>query len=160
MKTYQLEIKWGVIFTIALILWALLERLVGLHSTYIALHPTLTMLFAIVAIAIYVVALRSIRATRPEFTYKHAFISGGIITLVVTVLSPLTQWFIHHIVTPDFFTNAKIYAIDAGIYTPAEANAYFNFNNYLWQSALGALVMGVLTTSIVAIFVSRNNIQK
>src|SRR5690606_39390738 len=107
MKTYQLEIKWGVIFTIALILWALLERLVGLHSTYIALHPTLTMLFAIVAIAIYVVALRSIRATRPEFTYKHAFISGGIITLVVTVLSPLTQWFIHHIVTPDFFTNAK-----------------------------------------------------
>ncbi|CUS49342.1 MAG: protein of unknown function DUF4199 [Idiomarinaceae bacterium HL-53] len=158
MKTYQQEIKWGLVFCVALLLWALLERVLGYHSTRIEQHPSFTMIFAIVAISIYVLALRSIRAAKGGvLSYKDAFLSGLVITVVVAVLSPLMQWIVHRIISRNFFANAIEYAVSSGKQTQSEAEAYFNFSSYLMQSAIGALVMGVVTTAIVAVFVSRRS---
>ena len=57
MKKYTTEIKWGLIFTIVALLWMVFERLMGWHGGNIARHATLTNLFAIPAIIIYVLAL-------------------------------------------------------------------------------------------------------
>ena len=57
MKKFALEIKWGVIFTIVLLLWMVMEKLLGWHGKHIDKHAIYTNFFAILAILIYVLAL-------------------------------------------------------------------------------------------------------
>lgn len=47
MKKYRTEIKWGIIFTGVMILWIIIERLMGWHGEHIDRHPVMTNLFAI-----------------------------------------------------------------------------------------------------------------
>lgn len=61
MNAIKLELRWAVIFTLAMWVWMLIERLFGLHSTRIEEHAIYTNVFAIVAITIYVLALRDKR---------------------------------------------------------------------------------------------------
>jgi hypothetical protein len=58
MGNIKIEIKWAIIFSVMTLLWMLLEKLAGLHSTYIDYHLYLTNLFAIPAIWIMVLALK------------------------------------------------------------------------------------------------------
>lgn len=91
-KNYRIEIKWAFIFIGMTLLWMVLERLLGLHSTHIDKHPIFTNFIAIPAIAIFVFALRDKRKSfyGGTMTYMQGFISGLIITLIVSVMSPLT----------------------------------------------------------------------
>lgn len=154
MKNYTLEIKWGVIFIVAMLLWMLLERLVGLHSTHIGQHPIWTNLFAIIAIAVYVLALRQKRTQlNGVMTWQQGFLSGLIITAVVTILTPLGQYLTHTVITPHFFVNAIDYAVANDKMSQAEALAFFSLESYLLQAVVGALVMGIITSAVVAWFV-------
>lgn len=151
------EFKWGVIFAIALTLWLAFERLIGLHDALIAYHRYVTNIFAIIAIAIYVLALREVRRAQPGhyLRWSHGFLSGLKITLVVAVLSPVIQWLAHNYISPDFFSNMIAYTVAQELMTQSQAEAYFSLHAYMVQSVLGALIMGVLTSAIVALFLRR-----
>lgn len=154
MKEIKVEIKWAVIFTIVMLLWMMLEKALGWHDELIAQHATYTNFFAPVAILIYVFALKEKKSSlNGEMSYKKAFISGIILSMIIALLSPLAQYITHNFITPDFFENIKAYAIESGQTTKEEAETYFNFKSYVLQSFIGALLMGVATTAIVAIFV-------
>lgn len=155
MNNYKLEIRWGFIFSVATLLWLLVERLVGLHSTYIEYHMVWTNLFAVVAIAVYVFALRQKRdkELNGNMTWKQGFMSGVGITVVVAILSPLTQWLAHTVVSPHFFTNMVEFAVRSGNMTEAQALAYFSLQSYMMQAVIGAVAMGVITSAVVAFFV-------
>ncbi|MFD0779316.1 hypothetical protein ACFQZF_13425 [Flavobacterium myungsuense] len=58
MKKIAIEIKWGLLFSIATLVWMIIENVVGLHDKYISKHLIYTNLFAIIAIAIYFLALK------------------------------------------------------------------------------------------------------
>lgn len=151
MKT---EIKWGLIFVFAGLAWVTLERVVGLHDQYIHWHPYLSMLFFFPAVALYVLALREKRsALGGKITYKQAVLSGLLITVIVTALSPLSQWITHKFITPNYFQNVIAYSVKAGMLTLEQAQANFNLSSYIRQASLGALFAGLLTTLIVAFFV-------
>ena len=158
MKKYAIETKWALFFFAAILLWTGLERAVGLHGTHIAHHPVYTNLFAIPAILIYVLALREKRDKYygGSMSWKQGFMSGLIITMVVTILSPLAQWITHKLISPGYFSNAQAYAIETGKLSQDEAEVYFSLNNYLVQSMIGALILGVVTSAVVAIFVRKN----
>jgi hypothetical protein len=53
MKNYKTEVKWAFIFIASLLLWMVLDKLVGLHDKHIDEHVDLTHLVALVAIARY-----------------------------------------------------------------------------------------------------------
>ena len=57
MKNYALELKWAINFSIASLLWMILEKTLGWHDQYLAKQMLYTNLFAFVAIAIFVFAL-------------------------------------------------------------------------------------------------------
>lgn len=159
MKKYQIEIKWALIFIAAILLWMGLERVFGLHDEHIAMHQYLTNLFAIPAIVIYVLALRDKRNNfyGSRMSCKQGVISGLLITLIVAVLSPVTQWIISTIITPSYFSNAIDYAVSSGqIETREAAEAHFNLSSYIIQSAIGALIMGAVTTAVAAIFMRKS----
>lgn len=160
MKNYKIEVKWAFIFIGSILLWMLLERLVGLHDKHIDKHQYLTMLYSIVAIALYAFALLDKRKKyyNGAMTYKQGFVTGFIITVIVTIFSPLTQWIISSVITPDYFKNVIQYSVKTGYHKSlADAQAQFNLKNYIIQSTIGALIMGIVTTAIVAIFIRKKD---
>lgn len=156
MKTkFNLEIKWAFIFIGSLLLWMVLERIAGLHDKHIDKHQYLTMLYVIPAIWIYVLALKDKKknAYHGQMSFKQGFVFGFYVTLIVTLFSPLTQWIISTIITPEYFSNVIKYAVETGYSATLEdAEAEFNLKSYVFQSTIWALVMGVITTLIVAFF--------
>lgn len=154
MKTRLTEIRWGVIFSLVTLLWLWLEQLVGLHGPYIAHHATYTNLFAIPAITIYVLALRQKkwRDYNGVMSWKQGVIAGLLITLVVALISPASQWLFHTMISPQYFSNVRAYAVAQNMMSSEEAAAYFNLPSYIKQSVLGAFVMGTVTSVIVAFF--------
>ena len=151
---YKLEIKWGLIFIASILVWALLERMFGLHGTHIDKHPTYSNIFALVAISLYVLALRDKRASDPDgkMSYKDGLLSGLIISIVVMILSPLAQIITHYVITPDYFSNAIAYSVEHDLHTQASAEEYFSMKNYIIQSTLFAPIMGIITSAVVAFF--------
>jgi hypothetical protein len=153
---YRIEIKWAFIFIAMTLLWMLLEKLSGLHSTYIDYHLYLTNLYAIPAILVYVFALRDKKKNfyGGQMSYIKGLVTGVIITLIVALFSPLTQWITSYVISPEYFPNVIKRSVELGYYpTTEDAEAHFNFRNYAVQSVIGALVMGLITTLIVMIFV-------
>ncbi len=157
MKNIRIEIKWSFIFVLMSLLWMLLEHLVGLHDAHIELHAGLTNLFAIPAILVYVFALVDKREIfyGGMISYKQAFISGLVISLIVAVLSPLSQYITSTIITPHYFENAIEFAVSSGSMDRASAEAHFNLNQYIIMSLISAQLMGIITTAIVALFVKK-----
>ncbi len=154
---FKTEIKFAIYFFIVTLIWMAGERLVGLHSTHIDKHMYYTNLYAIPAVLVYVFALREKRKTfNGMMSYGQAFKSGIILTIFIAILSPLGQYITSTYITPHFFENAINYAVTNNKSTQQEAVDYFNLNNYLKQSIIGALVMGVVTTAIVSAFVRRS----
>ena len=156
MKTITTEIKWAVIFTLVMLSWMFAERMVGLHDQHIDLHSVLTNLFAIPAILVYVFALRDKRQRDLQgvMTWRQGMLSGSIVSIVVALLAPGTQWFISTVISPHYFDNVIAYSVATGYHASREeAEAYFNLGNYMIQSVVGALIMGLVTTAIVAVFV-------
>ncbi len=148
------ELKWGVIFILASLVWMLMERLVGLHDIYIDKHATYTNLFAIIAIAVYFFALKDKRDhdLGGKMTWKEGFTSGAIISIIVGLLSPLGQWVTIYVITPGYFANAINYGVTNGLTTQADAEAYFNIKNYIFISTMSAPLMGLVTSAVVAFF--------
>ncbi|MBK7171688.1 MAG: DUF4199 domain-containing protein [Bacteroidales bacterium] len=157
MKKYMIEIKWGVLFAVMNLLWMMLEKSMGLHDEFIEKHATYTNLVAIPAIILYVVALLDKRKNdyNGVMTFKQGFISGLIITLVVTLLSPLTQYITSMYITPEYFNNVINYTVENGMLTKEAAEKQFNLNSYIIQGLLFAPVMGIATSLIVALFTQK-----
>ena len=157
MNNYKIEIKWAFLFILMILVWMGLERLTGLHDVHIDKHSIYTNLVAIPSIAIYTLALLDKRKNFYSgfMTYKQGLLFGIIMTLVIAVLSPFSQIVVIKLITPDYFTNIIEYSVSSGKSTREVAESYFNLKNYIIQSLIGAVVMGFLTTAIVAIFTQK-----
>lgn len=155
LSNYKIEIKWAVLFSVMTLLWMLLEKLTGLHSTYIDYQIYLTNLFAIPAVWFFVLALKDKKKNcyGGKITYKQGLISGIILSVLIALISPLTQWITSYVITPEYFPNVIKRSVELGYYkTTADAEANFNYKSYAIQGALGALGMGIVTTLIVMLF--------
>ncbi|MCM4167734.1 hypothetical protein KCTC52924_01464 [Arenibacter antarcticus] len=157
MKKFRLELKWAIRFVLASLAWMILEKTVGLHDVHIAKHPIYTNLFAIVAIVIYVLALLDKRKTdfNGKMSWKQGFNSGIVISIIVAVFSPLTQYITSTIITPEYFNNVIAYVVETGKMSQEAAEGYFSLGSYIIQGFFGALTMGIVTSAIVAFFVKK-----
>jgi|SRR5690606_35298477 len=156
MKNIRIEIKWAIIFSIMGLIWMVLEKVSGLHGKYIDYHLYLTNLFAIPAIWVMVLALKDKKRNfyNGRMTYGQGLIFGIILSVFIALISPLTQWITSYVISPEYFPNVIKRSVELGYYgTTAEAEANFNYRNYAIQGAIGALVMGILTTAIAMIFI-------
>lgn len=156
MKSISIEIKWAILFSIAGLLWMVLEKMTGLHDKYLDYQMYLTNLFAIPAIWIMALALKDKKKNfyKGEMSYMQGFISGLILSLLIALISPATQWITSYVITPEYFPNVIKRSVELGYYsTTAEAEAQFNYPNYAKQGAIGAFVMGIVTTAILMIFI-------
>ena len=154
MKKFRIEVKWGILFFLSGLAWMALEKCLGWHDRLIEQHATYTLLYAPLAIFIYVVALweKKRKTYSGRMTFLQGLLSGMVITLVVVLLTPLSQYISHSLISPDYFSNIIQLTVNSGKMTLLEAEEYFNLMNYITQSLLFATVMGLLTTAVVMIF--------
>jgi len=155
MKNFKIEIKWALIFIVVQLIWMFLEKAVGLHDEHISKHLIFTNFFAIVAIIVYVLALRDKKNTffKGTMNWKQGFISGIVISALVAAMSPLSQYIINTFITPEYFKNVIAFATESGTMSLEDAQSYFSLKSYMMQSAFGALAMGVVTAAVVAFFI-------
>jgi len=157
MKNYRIEIKWTILFFVISLLWMVGERLAGLHDKSIEHHALVTNFFSVVAILIYVLALLDKRKSfyHGKMNWIQGFISGLLITLGVTILTPLSQYLTVEVITPHFFENMINYSVETGRMTMEQAHDTFNLQTYMIQSTVFAPVAGIITSAIVAVFTRR-----
>lgn len=157
MKKYAIEIKWGVIFAVVTLLWMMLEKAFGLHDVYIEKHQTYSYLFSILATLMIVLALLDKRKNfyHGKMTWLQGFMTGLRLSIVVMILTPLTQYITSTIITPDYFNNVIEFTVDSGKMSREKAIGYFNLKNYIILSTVWAIVMGAITSAVVAIFVRK-----
>jgi hypothetical protein len=159
MRNIKIEIKWAIFFLIVTFAWMVMEKLVGLHDQYIKQHEIITNLFAIPAIAVYAFALLNKKKAfyKGIMTYKQGFISGFIITIILTILAPLTQYIVSVFITPDYFDHVIKYVVENRKMTLSDAQEYFNLKSYMIQNTVGTAAMGIITTAVVALFCRTRN---
>ena len=160
MNNIKIELKWAIVFSVVTLVWMVLEKISGLHGKYIDYHLYLTNLFAIPAIWMMVMALKDKKKNdyNENISYKQGLVSGIILSVFIAILSPFTQWITSYIITPEYFPNVIKRSVELGYFkTTLEAEANFNYPNYAKQGAIGALVMGILTTTIAMIFIRTKN---
>lgn len=157
MSKYRTEIKWAIIFSVAMILWMVGEKYSGLHDEHIAEHSFYTSFFGVVAIGIYLLALYDKRKNfyNGLMSWTKGFKSGAILTLGIVILSPLVQLLISEFISPDYFTNISKYSVEAGEMSREEAEEYFNIGNYILQNMIWAAVTGLITAAIAALLLRR-----
>lgn len=151
MKTLTIEAKWAILFSVMTLIWILLERISGLHSTHIAQHAIFTNVFIIPAVALYVIALREIKSKGfdGKMSFQQGLLSGLIMTLMITALTPVTQTIATKYISPNFFQNFTNYAVQSGQLSLKDAEQYFNLKSYIIQALIGTPVMGMVTTLII-----------
>lgn len=138
------------------LVWMLSEKLSGLHGKYIDYHLYLTNLFVIPAIWFMVLALKDKKKNfyNGNVSYKQGLISGIIVSAIIALLSPLTQWITSFVITPEYFPNVIKRSVELGYYkTIAEAEANFNYKNYAINSTIFAFVFGIVTSAVAMIFI-------
>lgn len=155
MKNYKIEIKWGIIFTLTGLVWMIFEKTMGWHGEKIHLHPIYTNIFGFLAVLIFVLALKDKKKNfyKGVMTWREGFISGIIVTIVVALLSPLSQYVTSEFISPSYFENMIEYSVANNRMNRSDAESLFNLKSYMIQAVSGALIMGVVTSAIVAWFV-------
>lgn len=157
MKRVKIELKWAIIFTIMTLAWMLLEKTLGWHDENIADHWWLTLFFLPFAIIIYILAMRETRRRvyKGKMTWRQGFLSGLLMAVFVTLLSPLAQYITHNYITPEYFETVRNYSVTNELMSIQKANAYFNITSYMWQAAIGAFAGGFITSAIGALFLMK-----
>lgn len=155
MKNFTIEIKWAAIFTVASLLWAVIEKLSGLHGAHIGKQPVYSLLFAIPAIFIFFLALRDKKKNffGGQMSWKQGMISGMILSVFIAVLSPVAIWIAYTVVSPDYFANAVNYYTQTHTMTQTQAELYFTLAAFMKKGVADALSMGVITSAVVALIV-------
>ncbi|MBX3044023.1 MAG: DUF4199 domain-containing protein [Candidatus Kapabacteria bacterium] len=162
MKKYSVEFKWALVFSVMSLMWISMEKFSGLHDENISNHATITNLFAIPAILVYVFALLEKRKNNYNgiISWQQGFQTGLIITVFISLLVPLNQLLTHYIISPDYFNNIINESIRQGIISEQEATKYFSFQSYIFKSMFGAVVMGIISSAISALIVMKKSVNK
>jgi hypothetical protein len=75
--------------------------------------------------------------------WKEGFTSGIILTIVITILSPLSQYIVYTFISPQYFENIIAYSVDNNRMTREQAEAYFSLRSLfdpgnIWSAGNGS----------------------
>lgn len=151
---FKIEFKYAALIGVAMLLWLIGEKLVGLHKEHIQYHPYVTMFALLFPIIGTMMALKEKRTENGGYlTFIQGFLTGFAVALIGTPMAVFIQYIFITFINPDFFTEMIAYAEAHG---EPNSESYFNLNSYLLQSALGPLLGGTAISAILAWVNKRN----
>ncbi|MDX1652088.1 MAG: DUF4199 domain-containing protein [Brumimicrobium sp.] len=157
MGSRKIEFKWAIIFVLFTLFWIWMEKSFGLHDVHLDKHAVYSNFMILFAFVIYALALLDKRKNGlgGKMTYLQGFTSSMVITLIVTLFAPLTQYITSVYITPDYFNNIITYSTETGLMTAEEAANYFTLENYIIQTLIFTPVAGLLISLILPVFLKK-----
>lgn len=148
-------IRYGLLFALAIFLWAVAEAALGLHDRHIKYHEYLSYFFAVPSVAIMYWGIRAGEKTPWQgMRFRTAFLKGIAITAVVTLLCPVVWYFFCSFVNPAFLGNMTRHAIEVKGMDPPLAMQRYTLSNYLFVSAFSTAVIGSVISLVIAVIMA------
>ncbi len=154
MKKFTIEFNWAIIYTLASLLWNVMEKAVGLHDQYIGKQPLYSVFFGLVAIPIFFLAIndkkKKFYGGRANWT--QLFLSGVIMSVFVALFSPLAEYITLHTISPDFIQNNIDHYVRTKKMTRGQATVFFSFRSLILQGISNGISVGVIISALIALY--------
>ncbi|MFB2119935.1 DUF4199 domain-containing protein [Parapedobacter sp. 2B3] len=145
-------IRYGILFALAIFLWAVAETVLGLHNRYIQYHEYLSYFFAVPSVGIMYWGIRASGSTQGHgMRFRKAFVTGLGITAVVTLLCPVVWYVFCTFVNPMFLDNMARHATETKSMPPLLATQRYALSNYIYISAFSTAVIGSIISLVIAV---------
>ena len=92
-------------------------------------------------------------------SWKQGMITAIIISFIIVFLSPITQFIIHEIISPDFLKNTINYTVSQKKLTLTQAKEYTTLTSSIWKNISDGLSFGVVIGAIVAYLIQSKTIE-
>jgi Protein of unknown function (DUF4199) len=150
MKSYLYEVRYGLVVAFAMLVWLTMEYALGLHTTRIEYHPSITNFYAVIPIFIMWRAVNHRRDVLEggSIHWWQGIMSGMVISVVAGACGAPTIWFFTKYINPGFFQAMIDFAVKSGV---KEEMAVANFDRtvYMMHATLMPIVYGVPTTAVL-----------
>ncbi|RZJ30645.1 MAG: DUF4199 domain-containing protein [Flavobacterium sp.] len=155
MKKFTIEFTWAIIYTLASLLWTVLEKALGFHDKYIGSEMIFVWVFGLVAIPIYFFALRDKKKNfyNGQATWTQLFLSGLVMSVFVALMSPLAQYISWNLISPDFIANSIDHYVRIKKMSPENAAMLFSYRGLILQGISNGISVGVLISALIALFI-------
>ena len=153
MKKFTIEFTWAVIYTLASLLWTVLEKSLGFHDKHIGSQMIFVWLFGLPAFAIYFFALKDKQNNyyNRKANWQQLFLSGLTLSVFVALMSPIAQYISFNVISPDWIKNSINYYIEVRKMSAENAKMLFSFNGLILQAISNGISIGVIISAIVAL---------
>lgn len=160
MKQFSIEFKWAFNFFIASMLWLMLEKTLGYHDEKIQYQPLFSLLFGLVTIGIYILALREKKQNfyQNQMNWREGFVCGLTLSLVIALFTTMIEYTKHHVVSPYYLETMQKIIVEQKKMTLENAENFFTFSNTLSQSIFYVISFGAVMSAIISLAIkSKDN---
>ncbi len=160
MNKIGIELKWAGIITAFTCLWAALEQALGYHKDFSNILITAFIYYIILTFlwAIAFIDKKKSLGKNTVWEFKSAFKFGLILTGLLTILSPISQYIIYENISPDYFNNMIEYQMAKGRQTRESLELIHNINFAIRQGVMNSLSLGVIYAALYAwVFKTKSN---
>ena len=163
----SLELRWGIIIGLANLVWLYLSCFLGMHDQGLGMIQVMTLVSVLISVFGFLFALRALMRQVPETQYLEGVRAGAIIAGTVAVIAAVAQVGYFKVINPGWtdymveMTRAHYLESWLSENESAEfaegARKTFGLPSYMLQSALGALLIGMMSTAIIMAFLTKRN---
>lgn len=155
MKNFAIETKWAINYSIAFMLWMIFEKTIGWHDAEIGNQMLYTNLFAFVGLTVYYFAFQDKKKSfyTNSITFRDGFMFGVYLSGLIAIFAIITQFITYSFITPRYFENLIAEVVRNKKQTLEQAQAFFNYKSFLFQSIFSSLSIGIVTGAIIAYFI-------
>jgi len=154
---YRIEMKWGVIFSVISLVWALIGKAFAFDSDRIEYNQVFNSLILIPAVVVYYLAAIDKRNNfySGNISFKKSFISGMVVTLFITLLGIVTTAIATMLISPQLFDNLITYTTANNLMTRQEAINQFNLTTYIVTGILAGPATGLVFSTLVSLIIPK-----
>jgi tetrahydromethanopterin S-methyltransferase subunit B len=129
-----------------------LEKEMGYHDINIKWQPVFNLLFIFPTFILYVLALleKKKKYYHDQMSWKQGMIAAIIMSFIIVIFSPISQFITHEIISPDFLENTINFTVKQKKLTLTEAKEYTTLTSSIWKNISDGLSFGVVIGAIVA----------
>jgi hypothetical protein len=149
MSKFEIEFKWAVYFIILLFIWFYVEKILGLHDQNVKWEGLFSLMVIIPQAVLYHLALKTKKNQfyKGKISWKQAFFSGAIISLIIAGLSPIVSYTTTAVISPDFMENFRQQS--------GQSRDVFSANQFATSMLFSLLSNGIVISAIIAILIKR-----
>jgi len=166
----RISIKWGLLIGLANLCWLYLAYYFGLHTNGILIFQLFMLVWLIISISGYIMALRAVKHQNPQLGYLRGVVAGMQMALASAIMAVIAQVGYFKVINPawpDTMAQQTRQHFEARGLSPVDveqlviqARSSFTLSNYAVSSAITAVVVGIVLAAIIMIFIRHRKIKK